>query len=86
MSPRYDYVCKNAEAHDSGLPIVKEFSLPMGQGSSPQVCPECGGQMKRKFHPIRRVYRKHAGHFLDPDMNETQAEEALYQRIEETEE
>lgn len=82
--PRYDFVCDNADAHESGKRIVKEFNLPMSESSTPQVCPLCGAEMKRKFHPVRRVYKSHAGKILDPDMTETQAEEALYQRIEET--
>jgi putative FmdB family regulatory protein len=77
--PRYDFVCDTCR-------VIKEFTCSMSEATDPKPCPKCGEDMKRKFHPVRRVYRKHAGQFLDPDMNETQAEEALYQRIEETNE
>lgn len=50
----------------------------------PQHCSACGALMKRKYHPLNRVYRKYEGQFVHPDMNLTQAEDAFYNAIEET--
>lgn len=74
---RYDFKCTECM-------LVEERSLSMSQVHEPQHCSACGALMKRKYHPLNRVYRKYEGQFVHPDMNLTQAEDAFYNAIEET--
>jgi putative FmdB family regulatory protein len=76
--PYYDFKCAK---HG-----VFEVRLGMSEVDDQQVCPKCSEPAVRKFHKIRRIRRRYAGQILDPDMNETQATDTLYNQIEEHEE
>jgi putative FmdB family regulatory protein len=77
MKHSYDFVCHDCKK-------IYEIWMPIKELDDSHVCKSCGKELKRKFTPIRTIWKKPPGYYdMDKNMSESQAEDVMYELIKE---